>query len=47
MCPGNSRAIAGIHRVESLNAGTVRDSPDDLAALEERNMMIESSEVYD
>ena len=45
MCPGNSRAIAGIHRVENLTAGTVRDSPDDLVALEERNMMAESSEV--
>lgn len=45
MCPGHSRAIAGIHRVESLTAGTVRDSPDDLAALDERNMIAESSEV--
>ncbi|XP_028400732.1 anaphase-promoting complex subunit 7-like [Dendronephthya gigantea] len=44
MCPGNGRAIQGIHRVESLTAGPVRDSPDDLAALEERNMMVESSE---
>ncbi|XP_046840644.1 anaphase-promoting complex subunit 7-like isoform X2 [Xenia sp. Carnegie-2017] len=44
MCPGHSRAIAGIHRVESLTAGTVRDSPDDLAALDERNMIAESSE---
>ena len=45
MCPGNNRAIAGIHRVESLTAGNVRDIPDDLAALEERNMIAESSEV--
>ena len=44
MCPGNNRAIAGIHRVESLTAGNVRDMPDDLAALEERSMIAESSE---
>lgn len=45
MCPGNSRAIAGIHVVESVTTRAVRDSPDDLSALEERNMMAESSEV--
>ena len=45
MCPGNSRAIQGIHRVESLTSDTINDSPVDLVAIEEGNMMAESSEV--
>ena len=45
MCPGNSRAIQGIHRVESVTTGTINDSPDDLVAIEEENMIAGSSEV--
>lgn len=44
LCPGNSRAVAGIHHVESLNRGTDMDSTDDTANIDDRNMIAGSSE---
>ena len=46
LCPGNSRAVAGIHHVESLNRGTDMDSTDDTANIDDRNMIAGSSEVF-